>query len=110
MGFAVGTGSVEFIRRAHARPRLAALTDGRWMYRDGAPVARARLRRKTGLYDVHDVGRLLRAAVERAGSQTALAKRHGVHRAYLNMILNGKRPVSDSIAGAVGLRKVYIAR
>jgi hypothetical protein len=30
-------------------------------------------------------------------------------RAYLNMILNGKRPVSDSIAGVIGLRKVYIA-
>lgn len=26
------------------------------------------------------------------------AKHHGVDRAYLNMILNGKRPVSDSIA------------
>jgi hypothetical protein len=31
-------------------------------------------------------------------------------RAYLNMILNGKRPVSDSIATAVGLRKVYVAQ
>jgi hypothetical protein len=38
------------------------------------------------------------------------AKHHGVDRAYLNMILNGKRPVSDSIATAVGLRKVYVAQ
>jgi len=34
------------------------------------------------------------------------AKHHGVDRAYLNMISNGRRPVSDSIAGAVGLHKV----
>jgi hypothetical protein len=26
------------------------------------------------------------------------------------MILNGKRPVSDSIAGVIGLRKVYVAQ
>jgi hypothetical protein len=32
------------------------------------------------------------------------AKHHGVDRAYLNMIL------SDSIATAVGLRKVYVAQ
>jgi hypothetical protein len=37
------------------------------------------------------------------------AKHHGVDRAYLNMILNGKRPVSDSIAEVIGLRNVYIA-
>ena len=58
----------------------------------------------------HDVVRLLRAAVGREGGQSAFAKHHGVDRAYLNMILNGKRPVSDSIAGTVGLRKVYIAQ
>jgi hypothetical protein len=62
------------------------------------------------VFDEHDVARLLRAAVEREGGQSAFAKHHGVDRAYLNMILNGKRPVSDSIAGAVGLRKVYIAQ
>jgi hypothetical protein len=61
------------------------------------------------VFDEADVVRLLRAAVERDGGQTAFAKHHGVNRAYLNMILNGKRPVSDSIAGAVDLRKVYIA-
>jgi hypothetical protein len=57
------------------------------------------------VFDEHDVVRLLRAAVEREGGQSAFAKHHGVDRAYLNMTLNG----SDSIAGAVGLRKVYIA-
>ena len=61
------------------------------------------------VFDDHDVARLLRAAVEREGGQSAFAKHHGVDRAYLNMILNGKRPVSDSIAKAVGLRKAYVA-
>jgi hypothetical protein len=32
------------------------------------------------------------------------------NRAYLNMILNGRRPVSDFIGGVIGLRKVYIAQ
>ena len=50
------------------------------------------------VFDEDDVGRLLRAAVEREGGQGAFAKHHGVDRAYLNMILNGRRPVSDSIA------------
>ena len=61
------------------------------------------------VFDEHDVARLLRAAVEREGGQSAFAKHQGVDRAYLNMVLNGKRPVSDSIAGVIGLRKVYIA-
>src|SRR6516225_3525714 len=62
------------------------------------------------VFDGDDVARLLRAAVKREGGQSAFAKHHGVNRAYLNMILNGKRPVSDSIAGALGLHKVYIAQ
>ncbi len=62
------------------------------------------------VFDEHDIARLLRAAVEREGGQSAFAKHHGVDRAYLNMILNGKRPVGDSIAGVIGLRKVYIAQ
>jgi hypothetical protein len=62
------------------------------------------------VFNNDDVVRLLKAAVEREGDQTAFAKRHGINRAYLNMILNGKRPVSDFIAEAVGLRKVYTAQ
>jgi len=62
------------------------------------------------VFDNDDVVRLLAAAVESEGSQIAFAKHHGINRAYLNMVFNRKRPVSDSIAGAVGLRKVYIAQ
>jgi hypothetical protein len=60
------------------------------------------------VFDTHDVVRLLKAAVGREGSQAAFAKRHGVDRAYINMVLSGKRPVTDLIANVLGLRKVYI--
>jgi DNA-binding transcriptional regulator YdaS (Cro superfamily) len=51
---------------------------------------------------------LLRAAIEREGSQIGFAKRYGVNRAYLNMVLSGKRPVGSSVVKALGLRKVYV--
>ena len=60
------------------------------------------------VFNQDEVARLLRAAVEREGSQSAFAKRHGVDRVLVNMILNGKRPVTDTIAKALGLRKVYV--
>jgi hypothetical protein len=65
-------------------------------------------------FDAHvfnndDVIRLLKAAVKREGGQAAFAKRYGIDRPLVNMVLNGKRPVGDSIARALGLRKVYIA-
>ena len=50
---------------------------------------------------------LLKAAIEREGSQTAFAKHHSVNRTYLNMVLNGKKPVGDAIAEALGLHKVW---
>jgi hypothetical protein len=50
------------------------------------------------------------AAIPRASLRRAFAKHHGVNRAYLNMILNGRRPVSDSITEVLGLHKVYIAQ
>jgi hypothetical protein len=61
------------------------------------------------VFDDKDVVGLLRAAIEHEGSQIAFAERYGINRAYLNMVLNGKRPVGDAIAEALGLRKVYIA-
>jgi transcriptional regulator with XRE-family HTH domain len=62
------------------------------------------------VFDEDDVVHLLRAAVEREGGQSAFAKRHGIDRAYVNMILNGKRSVGDSVAKALRLRKVYIPK
>jgi DNA-binding phage protein len=56
-----------------------------------------------------DLIRLLRAAVEREGGQTAFAERYGISRIYLNRVLRGKKGAGDTIAKALGLRKVYIA-
>jgi hypothetical protein len=52
---------------------------------------------------------LLRAAIEREGGQAAFESRHGVDRVYLNMVLNGGRPVGSTIVKALGLRKGYVA-
>jgi hypothetical protein len=64
----------------------------------------------TLVFEEDDVVHLLSAAVEREGGQSAFAKHHGLDRVLLNMILNGKRPVSGSVANALGLRKVYVAK
>jgi glucokinase len=62
------------------------------------------------VFDDDEVVQLLRAAVEREGSQVAFAKRHDLERTLLNQILAGKRPVSVSVVEALGLRKVYTAK
>jgi DNA-binding phage protein len=62
------------------------------------------------IFDDNDVIRLLRAAVEREGSQTAFAKRHGIERTRINAILSGKRPITDSVANALGLRRTYTTK
>ena len=62
------------------------------------------------IFDDNDVIRLLRAAVEREGSQTAFARRHGIERTTINAILSGKRPVTESVANALGLRRTYTAK
>jgi hypothetical protein len=67
------------------------------------------LGRRAVVFEEHEVVRLVRLAVEREGGQSAFAKRHGVDRVFINMILNGKRRVSDSVAKALGLRKLFVA-
>jgi DNA-binding phage protein len=59
-------------------------------------------------FNDHEVVQLLRAAIAREKNQTAYARRHGLERTGLNMILRGKRPVSDAVMKALGLRKVYV--
>ena len=66
--------------------------------------------REAVIFDDNDVIRLLRAAVERQGSQTAYAKRHGIERTRINAILSGKRPITESVANALGLRRTYTAK
>jgi hypothetical protein len=57
-----------------------------------------------------DVLDLLKASVKREGGQTAFAMHHGINRSYLNMVLNGKRPMGHAIADALGLRTVFISK
>jgi len=60
--------------------------------------------------DVDAVVRLLRTMAELEGGQTAFARRHGVERTTINAILSGKRPVTESVANALGLRRTYTAK
>jgi hypothetical protein len=61
------------------------------------------------IFDDREIVQLLRAAIEREGNQVAFAKRYGLNRVHLNMILNGKRPISAKVIRTLGLRIVYTA-
>jgi DNA-binding phage protein len=55
-----------------------------------------------------EVVQLLKAAVEREGDQGAFARRFGIERTGLNMMLNRRRPLSRAaVVKALALRKVY---
>jgi hypothetical protein len=60
------------------------------------------------VFDDSDALVLLKAAIERAGSQAAFADHHGIDRTYVSMTLTGRCPVPQSIIKALGLRKVYV--
>ena len=62
------------------------------------------------IFDEEDVRRLLRFEVEKDGSQAAFARRRNVERMYINAILRGKRPVTKTVADAIGLRRTYTAK
>jgi DNA-binding phage protein len=57
--------------------------------------------------DENDVLRLLREEVDRAGGQSAWARRSGIDRVYLNRVLNGKRPLPLRIVKALNLKRVF---
>jgi len=59
------------------------------------------------IFDDNDVLKLLHARVKSAGGQIAFSKQTGVERSHLNMVLNGRRPLSPSILDALNLRIVY---
>jgi hypothetical protein len=67
------------------------------------------LGRTAHVFDDEDVVCLLKAAVERTGSQRLFAKRYGLDRANLNAVLNGKKRAIGSAAKMLGLRKAYVA-
>ena len=70
----------------------------------------AKSRRRPIILDQDDLYRMLKAAVERAGGQTAFAKQHHIDRGRLNKILKRKNRPGDAVANALGLHRVYIAK
>ncbi len=70
---------------------------------------RQRFHRPGKQFERNDIVRLLRAAVEREGGQTAFAKHHRVNRSTISRVLKGKLPVGDAIAKVLKLRRVYVA-
>lgn len=62
------------------------------------------------IFDEEEVIRLLRVEVEKDGSQAAFARRRNIERMYVNAILRGKRPVTKTVADAIGLRRTYTAK
>jgi hypothetical protein len=73
-------------------------------------ILRKRIRRANRvtkhLLDENDVLRLLNEVVDRAGGQSAWARRSGVDRPLLNQVLRGKRPLPPTIIQALKLKKV----
>jgi DNA-binding phage protein len=60
--------------------------------------------------DLKDVVRLLRSEVERAGGQTAWAKKTGIERAIINRALNGLQRPTKPIILALKLRTVFVLK
>jgi DNA-binding transcriptional regulator YdaS (Cro superfamily) len=54
-----------------------------------------------------DVRKRLATACQTAGSESAWAKAHGLSQSYVNKVVNGRKPPSDTILKALGLRSGY---
>jgi hypothetical protein len=63
------------------------------------------LGRNALVFSNDDLVHLLRAAIEREGSQIAFAKHYGVNRTYLNMILSGKNLLATQLQRLLGFTK-----
>ena len=59
------------------------------------------------MLDDEDVVRLLRSAVDRAGGQSAWARRERIDRTLLNRVLCGQKPPTDKIIRALKLCNAY---
>jgi hypothetical protein len=60
------------------------------------------------ILEAQDVRKLLKKAVRAAGDQSAWARKVGVPRTIVNLVLQGKRKPTRSIITALGLKIVYI--
>src|ERR1700751_2966225 len=63
-------------------------------------MAKRKLGIRSLIFDDYEVIQLLRAAIERVGSQDAFARRHGIDRTHLNQILSGKKSVNTAVMRA----------
>ena len=59
--------------------------------------------------ELKDVICLLRSEVERAGGQTAWAKKTGTNRTIINSVLSNRRPLTKQIIRALKLRTVFVS-
>ena len=89
-------------KRRPAVPGILEALNLRVVY---SPIER-RGRANAHVLDHDDVLKLLHSRVKSAGSQIAFS-RQGVERSHLNMVFNGRRPLSPSIIDALKLRIVY---
>lgn len=55
-----------------------------------------------------DVTELLRAEIEKAGSQSAWARKTGVQRSEICKVLHGKGHPNEKMIRALGLRAVFV--
>ncbi len=62
--------------------------------------------RKETLLDERAVLRLLRAEIAKAGGQSTWARKNGVNRSNLNLVLHGRRRPAPVVLAALGLKKV----
>jgi hypothetical protein len=61
------------------------------------------------ILEQQDIVQLLRFEVERAGSQTAWARKHGLDRPIVNKVLHSAMPPTGSIIRALRLRIVVVS-
>ena len=71
-------------------------------------VGRKQMSRLVRVLDDKDLVERLHSSVKMAGGQSAFARRTGVDRAHLNLVLTGKRLPTSSILKALNLGIVYV--
>ena len=80
-------------------PQLCAIGGSRWL--------EPRLLENMRMLDDKDVVCLLRSEVERAGGQSAWARREWIDRTLVNRVLCGQKPPTKEIVRALKLCNLY---
>ena len=60
--------------------------------------------------ELKDVIQLLRSEVERAGCQTAWAKKTGINQTIINRVINDQQPPTKKIIEELKLRMVFVSK